>query len=267
MSKIHPSAIIDKKAQLAADVAIGPFSIIGPDVKIGAGTVIANNVLIEGLTEIGEKNFIGAGSIIGGPAQVKHCKTIKKAALKIGDENTIRELVTINSASIDSGVTLIGDRNFIMINCHVGHDCVLENDITMANLTTLGGHVHVEDKVVMGGLSGIHQHVKIGRLAMVAGFARVILDVPPYSMCAGHPARICGINSVGLKRAGYSSQQSMSIRRAIRMLFRSSGSFAEAIERVQTEYDGNPDIRHLLAFVKASKRGMAREKASVREEG
>lgn len=256
--KIHPTSIVDKKAELAADVEIGPFSVIGAHVKIGAGTVIHNHVTVEGRTTIGERNDIWHSCAIGAPAQTYHYKNLKNAGLVIGNDNIIREYVTINTADKDGAETVIGDRNFIMIGTHVAHDCHLGNDNTLANYTALGGHAVVEDKVVTGGLAGVHQFVRLGRLSMVGGMSKVIMDVPPFSICDGNPMKICGVNSVGLRRAGYSSQDALKIRRAIRLLFRAGGSLAEAIEKVNEEFKDDPDVQHLLAFVKSSKRGLPR---------
>ena len=258
MIQAHPTAVISDKAELGAGVEVGPYSVIGPHVRIGAGTVIGAHVQIDGDTVIGERNEIFNGACIGMPAQMKSYRQIKNAKLTIGDENVIREQVTINSGGKDGATTVVGDRNFLMITSHVAHDCVLGNDIILANGTMLGGHATVDDGAVLGGLVGVHQFCHVGRLTMIGGLTRVVMDVPPFTMCAGIASKIFGLNLVGLKRAGYSLKDTAPIKSAVKTLLDPAIKLADAIETVSREYKGNKDIEYLIAFVKNSKRGIPR---------
>jgi UDP-N-acetylglucosamine acyltransferase len=255
--KIHPTAIVDKKAQVAEGVEIGPYSIIGPHVRIGAGTVIANHVVIDGYTTIGARCQIFSGACLGGVPQDKKFKECR-SYLEIGDENTIREYVTMNRGSSPEAKTVIGDRNYFMIASHVGHDCTVGSDITIANCAALGGFAVVEDKAVLGGLSAVHQHVRIGKLSMLGAKAKAVMDVPPFSICEGQRAKFCGTNVVGLKRAGIGSKQAQAIKKALKILFGSQLNLSTAILQVKEEFKNNSDIDYVLSFIKNSKRGVSR---------
>lgn len=254
---IHPTAIIAKEAQIGSGVEIGPYTVVGPEVMIGAETKIANHVVLEGHTTIGVKCKIFSGACLGAAPQDKKYEGLR-SFLVIGNENTIREHVTMNPGSTEGSKTVVGDRNFIMIGVHVAHDCVLGNDITIANAVGLSGHVHVEDKAVIGGMTGVHQFSQIGKLAMVGGVSKVTTDIPPFSICDGNPAKFYGLNSVGLKRAGYSSKDSMEIKKALKILFASGLKFSTAAEKVRATCEKSPDIDHLLDFVAKPERGISR---------
>lgn len=255
--KIHSTAIVAKSAEIDSEVEIGPYSIIGPNVKIGAGSRIMSHCVVEGHTTIGKNCSIYSSACVGTPPQDKKYKNFKSYVV-IGDDNIIREYVTVNPGTLEATRTVIGNRNIIMIGCHVAHDCVLGNDITMANLVGLSGHVEVEDNVVIGGMSAFHQFVRIGKHSMVGGMAKVVVDVPPFSICDGHPARYYGINVVGLRRAGFPSKRAFEIKRALSVLCASGLSRPHAAEKLQKDFQGNEDVKYLLEFVAKTKRGIPR---------
>lgn len=254
---IHPTALVSKSAVIGKEVEIGPYTVIGPGVKIGDGTRVASHVLMEGDTRVGERCFIFSGACFGTASQERNPKPAK-SSLVIGNENVIREYVTINGSAKEGSQTVVGDRNMIMTNCHVAHDCVLGNDITIANAVLLAGNVTVEDKAVLGGMAGVHQFVRIGKFSMTGGLSKVTQDVPPFSLCDGNPMSLRGVNSVGLKRAGYSSKDVLMLKKTIKILFGNKLLLAKALEKVKAEFGGHPDVQHLLSFVSASKRGIAR---------
>ena len=255
--KLHPTALISKTAIVGSNVEIGPYSVIGPQVKIGAGTRVMSHVVIDGHTTVGERCVIFPGACLGMPPQDKKFKG-EVSFLQIGNDNTIREYATIHRGSAPGAKTVIGDKNFIMINCHIGHDCRLGDEITMVNGSVLGGHAAVEDGAVMGGYSGVHQYTRVGKLSMLGAFAKATMDVPPFSLCDGYPAQVCGINLVGLRRAGYSSSDLILLKKAIKTLFMSPFTLAHAAQKVKKELRPTREIQHLLEFVSASKRGIKR---------
>ncbi len=261
-TKIHPTAIVAKEAQIGEGVEIGPYTIVGPKVKIGAGTRIANHAILEGITEIGENCEIFSGACFGTAPQDKKYKNFQ-SSLVVGNHNIIREYVTMNPGSTEGSKTIVGDRNFIMIGVHVAHDCILGNDITIANTVGLSGHVQVEDKAVIGGMAGVHQFVRIGKLSMTGGASKVSTDIPPFSICDGNPAKFYGLNSIGLKRAGYSSKDALELKKALKILFASGLKFSTAIQKVKGEFKKSPDIDHLLEFVAKTERGISRGKLQI----
>lgn len=254
---IHPSAIVEAGAELDSGVEIGPFSIIKKNVKIGANTCVGERVSIEGWTTIGENNRFFAGAVIGSMTQDKKFKG-EKSFLRIGDGNNIREYVTINPGTGEGTETVIGNNNLLMAYSHVAHDCVLHNNITIANVGTLAGHVIVEDKVIVGGLSAVHQFVRIGTLAIIGGCSKVVQDIPPFMMLDGHPARAFGINSVGLDRAEYTKEDKALLKRAFKIIFKSSLSLKSSIKRIEEEIDQTPVVMTLLDFLKQSERGICK---------
>lgn len=263
--KIHPTAVVDRKAELGPGVEIGPYAVVGPFVKMGARTRVGSHAVVEGRTTIGERCTLFPGACIGTCAQDKNAED-REAFVEIGNDNVIREYVTVHAASLEGAKTLIGDRNFLMAYAHVAHDCRLGSGIVMANCATLGGHVVVEDQVVLGGLSGVHQFVRIGRLAIVGGLSKVVQDVPPFSICDGNPGRLRGPNIVGLKRAGISSQDRLKIAQALKTLLASGTALTSAVQKVRAGSGDHPAIRHLLAFIESSKRGVVRGRLDWEEE-
>lgn len=239
-SLIHPTAIIHPEAELHPTVEVGPYSVIGANVKIGAHTWIGAHVIIEGPTEIGTNNRIFPGAAIGLEPQDRKFNG-EETWVKIGNHNCIREYVTINRATGAGEVTCIGNQNLILAYCHIAHNCVLENQITISNAATLAGHVHVESQATISGVLGIHQFVHIGRLSMIGGMSRIDRDVPPFMLVEGNPARVRSLNLVGLKRSGLAELESgqvlRTLRQAFRLLYRSGLSFQDAL----TELESLPD--------------------------
>jgi UDP-N-acetylglucosamine acyltransferase len=256
--RIHSTAIVDKKAKLADDVEVGPYAIIGPLVEIGKATRIGPHVVIEGYTTIGENCRIFTGAIVGSIPQDLKYKKDTRSFLKIGNNNTIREYVTMNPGTDEAGVTSIGDGNLFMAYSHVAHDCKVGNSCIVANSGTLAGHVTLEDKIVIGGLAALHQFVRVGKMAIIGGCSKVVQDVPPFSTCDGHPARVYGLNLVGLRRANISREAQLALKKAFKILFYSGLLFKNAIERIDSEVRGFEEVQYLLNFVRDSKRGVCR---------
>lgn len=262
MSRIHPTAVVDPGAQLAEDVEVGPFSVIGPHVIIGAGTQIGAHVVIDGHTRIGERNRLHSSSVLGGPPQDKKYDG-EPTRLEIGDDNTIREFCTFNTGTIqDESVTRIGSKNWIMAYVHIAHDCVIGDNVILANTATLGGHVHVGDWVILGGMTGVHQFVRIGAHAMTAGGTILLQDLPPYVMGSGNPAAARGMNFEGLRRRGFSADAINALRRAYKTIYREGHTVAAAVEHLQVQIGQSPEltaeIQPLLVFLRESQRGIVR---------
>lgn len=254
---IDPKASVHPSARIAKDADIGPFSVIGPNVEVGSGSVIAPHVVIAENTRIGRNNRIFQFASIGDIPQDKKYKG-EATKLVIGDDNTIRECVTINRGTIqDSGVTRIGSRNWIMAYVHIAHDCVLGNDIIMANQATLGGHVHIDDFVIMGGFSGIHQYCHIGAHAFLQHSAHVTRDIPPYVM-VGQDARPHGINQEGLRRRGFDVQRRRILMQAYRILYRDGLRLEEARGQLRELADSSDDVAVLYRFLEQSSRSIIR---------
>lgn len=254
-SQIHPSAIVDERSDLGTDVDVGPFAIVGPGVEIGDGTRLAARAIIEKNTTIGNGCYIGSGSIIGGDPQDLKFRG-EETRVHIGDFTKIREYSTVNCGTAAAGETVIGSRCFIMTYVHIAHDCVLEDDVTLANAVQLGGHVHIARYATVGGLTPVHQFVRIGEYAFVGGGSRVPQDVPPYARAAGNPIRLFGINGVGLERAGFDREKQDALKYAYRSLFNSGLTTGEAIERLRNERVGVAEVLHLIDFVESSDRGI-----------
>jgi len=257
MTKIHPTAIVDNKAKLDDDVSIGPYAVIGPDVTIGKSTKIMSHVVIEGITTIGKDCEFFPFASIGQKTQDLKYKG-GKTYLEIGDNNTIREFVTINTATQDGGKTIVGNNNHIMAYCHIAHECVLGNNIIMSNLATLAGHITVEDYVVIGGMGGIHQFCKIGKMAMVGACTKINQDVVPFTIVEGNPARSCGLNIVRLKRLGIDSETLSSVKKAYSYVFRKQLKAKEAVEKINAELADCAEALEIAKFVANSERGIQR---------
>ncbi|HEY2676117.1 MAG TPA: acyl-ACP--UDP-N-acetylglucosamine O-acyltransferase [Steroidobacteraceae bacterium] len=255
---IDPRAVISPQAQIASDAEIGPFTVIGAHVVIGARTWIGPHAVINGPTSIGTDNKIFQFASLGDAPQDKKYKG-EPTRLEIGDRNVFRESVTVNRGTThDKGVTRIGNDNLLMAYSHVAHDCVLGNEIIMANCSTLGGHVELGDWVIMGGLAAVHQHTKVGAHSFLAHNAAVTRDVPPYVMAVGRPAVPHSVNSEGLKRRGFTSEQITNIRRAYRVLYRSGLKLTAAIEELEKAAQAQPEIAPFVEFIKHSSRSIVR---------
>lgn len=257
MSKIHSTVVISKKANLEKDVEVGPYCVIGDNVKVGKGTKILNNVTIIGNTEIGQGNKIFSGVVIGSPPQDLKYKG-EESFLHIGKNNIIREYTTINPGT-QNNTTKIGDDNLMMAYSHIAHDCHVGNKCVFANNATLAGHVTVEDEAVIGGLSAVHQFVHVGNLSIIGGCSKVVQDIPPYSTCDGHPAKVYSINFVGLKRSNVSLDTIRQLKTSFKILFHSGLSLPHALEKIKREFK-NPsaELSHLISFINSSERGIAR---------
>jgi UDP-N-acetylglucosamine acyltransferase len=255
---IDERAVVAVGAQLAADVEVGPFSVIGAHVSIGRGTWVGPHTVITGHTRIGEGNRIFQFASLGEAPQDKKYAG-EPTALVIGDRNVIREYCTISRGTVqDQGVTRIGDDNLLMAYTHVAHDCVLGNNIIMVNLAMIAGHVHIGDWAILSGYAAVHQHCKIGAHAFIANNTGVTRDVPPYVMAIGNPAVPHSINSEGLKRRGFSADQIRNLRNAYRILYRSDLPLAEAIEQLAALRDAQPELQPLLEFIVQSERSLIR---------
>jgi UDP-N-acetylglucosamine acyltransferase len=262
MTGIHPTAIIDPAAQLAADAEIGPYCVIGPEVSIDTGCQIGSHVVIDGDTRIGSDNRIAPFCAIGGPPQDKKYRD-EPTRLVIGQRNRIREYCTLNRGTVQGGgVTRVGDDNWIMAYVHVAHDCQIGDQTILANNVTLAGHVELGDWVFLGGLTGVHQFVKVGAHAMTAAHTYLSQDLPPYVTCAGAPGAPHGINSEGLRRRGFSAEAIASIRRAYRQLYRSGLTLEQAKTQIGLQIDLEPDhasvLRALLDFLSVATRSIVR---------
>jgi UDP-N-acetylglucosamine acyltransferase len=258
---IHPTAIVDKKAKLSEGVEIGPYSIIGPDVVIGAGTKIGPHCVIEQYVTIGKNCKVYTGAVIGGITQDLKFKG-DRSFVKIGDNNSIREYVTINRSTTKDAATRIGNNNLIMAYTHIAHDCKIGNNVIIANAGTFAGHVTIEDNAVIGGMVGIHQFVNVGTLSIIGGCSKVVKHIPPFAMADGHPTRIYGLNVIGLKRAGISTETRKNLKHAFKILFGSGLSLPHALKEVQGALPQSKGMKHLINFLKTvkadTKRGVCR---------
>lgn len=255
---IHPSAVVSPKAKIADGVCIGPFSIIGEKVEIGRDTVIDSHAVIDGNTVIGEKNRVYPYVSLGLPPQDVGYSG-EDTRLVIGDENIIREFVTVNRATTKQDrVTRIGNNNYLMAYAHVAHDCTLGNSIIMSNAATLGGHIEIGDKAIIGGLVAIHQFVRIGAYAFIGGMTATVKDIPPFMMASGDRAKLYGLNVRGLKREGFSREKIDGLKRAYQILWRDHHLLNEAVKRVQEEIEPFEELDMLLDFITSSKRGVVR---------
>jgi UDP-N-acetylglucosamine acyltransferase len=255
---IHSSALVHPEARLAPDVSVGPFAIIGAQVEIGAGTRIDSSVLIEGRTRIGRNNRIFPFASIGAAPQDKKYAG-EDTAVEIGDGNTIREYVTINRGTVqDAGVTRIGNDNWIMAYVHFAHDCQIGSNTIFANYCGLAGHVHVEDWAILGGMTLVHQFVRIGAHSFTSMGTYLPQDLPPYVTAAGNMAKPYGINSEGLRRRGFSAETIATLKRAYRALYRSGLSLQEARGELERLAEACSAVRPILEFLARSARGIIR---------
>ncbi len=258
MARVHPSAVIDPAAKIANDVDIGPFVVIGPDVELAPGVEVRSHAIITGLTKVGEKTKVFSNTILGEQPQDKSFSG-QETQLIIGQSNVIRENVVIHVGTpAGGGCTRVGDDNFIMNGAHVGHDTQIGSHVIVASQTAIAGHVVIEDYAVLGAFCGVHQFARVGESAMVAGMAGVTKDAPPFSLVSGHRARLSGINSVGIRRRGFSPKSRKAIKRAFHLLFNSKLRLKPAIARVREELQGVSEVARLIDFIENSQRGISR---------
>ena len=252
---IHPTALVSKKAKIDSDVEIGPYAIIGDQAKIGKGAKIGSFCVIDNDTTIGAGCKIFPGAVIGTiPQDLKYDGAASSVVL--GENNIIREYVTINLSTTQGSSTVEGHDNLIMAYSHVAHECVIGNHCIIANSGTLAGHVTLEDRVVIGGLTAIHQFVRLGTMSIVGGCSKVVTDIPPYSTCDGHPAKFYGLNLIGLKRAGVSLQSIHNLKAAYKIFFQSGFNKKHALDEIKKTITPSREIDHVIEFILSSQRGL-----------
>ena len=260
---IHPTAIVDPKAEVHESAVVEPFTLIGPGVQLGAGTVIGPHCVITGRTVIGENNHVSSGSQIGVLSQDLKHKEGLVGRVSIGNKNLFREHVTISASTMtsyddDHRVTSIGDNCLVMTYSHIAHDCHVGNNVVLANCASLSGHVDVEDNATMGGLSGVHQECVIGKLAFVGGMSRVLKDVPPFMIVEGNPARCHGPNAVGLRRYGMSPETRKQIKTMYKIMFRSDLNTSQALHEIEASVEESEERDHFIEFMRKSIRGVTK---------
>jgi UDP-N-acetylglucosamine acyltransferase len=250
---IHPTAVIHPEAELHPTVQVGPYAVIGPQVFVGEHTRIGAHVVIDGRVEIGARNQIFPGAAIGCESQdLKADGSL--SLVKIGDDNRIREFVTINRATHAENATIIGNRNLLMAYVHVAHDCIIADQVQISNAVSLAGHVEIESQARVSGVLGVHQFVRIGRLSMVAGMSRVERDVPPFMLVEGSPARVRALNKIGLQRAGFDDSEALGVlKQAFRLLYRSGLTLQDATVKL-AELPANESLSHLYQFLVESQK-------------
>jgi UDP-N-acetylglucosamine acyltransferase len=255
---IHSSAIIDKKASIDSSVKIGPYACIGPNVEIGAGSEIGSHVVIDGPCQIGEGCRIFPFASVGTEPQDKKYFG-EKSWLYVGKNNTIREYVNINRGTeAGGGKTVLGEGNWIMATCHIAHDCILGNNIIMANGTTLGGHVTILDNAVIGGMTGIHQFCRVGQFALTGGQSMITQDIAPFTIAVGNRAKTTGINFIGLERAGFTSTEIEEINEAFRIFFKKNLIKSKAVSMIAKEFPDSVHLKTFVEFIESSSRGVCR---------
>jgi UDP-N-acetylglucosamine acyltransferase len=255
--QLHPTAIVHPGARLGEGCVVGPYCVLGEHVALGPGCRLHSHVIIDGHTTLGRENECFPFACLGLKTQ-----DLKWAGgttrLEIGDHNTIRECVTIHSATNDGDATVVGSHNHILAYCHIAHDCVLGNHIIMSSYAGLAGHVTVEDHAVLAGFVAVHQFCRVGRMAIIGGCAKVVQDVPPFMMSDGNPAQTRTINKVGLERNGVGAEAQAALKSAYKILFREGLTIPNALARIEAELPRLPEIEHLVQFVRGSERGIGR---------
>jgi len=254
---IHPTAIVDSRAQIGPDCEIGPYCVIGPHVQLGNACRLHSHVILEGFTSIGPRCEFYPFACIGLKTQDLKWKG-GQCRLEIGSDNVFREHVTVHTATADGGVTRIGSHNHFLAYSHVAHDCIVGNHVIFSNNGTLAGHVIVEDHAVIGGLAAVHQFCRIGEMAIIGGCAKVVQDIPPYMIADGNPAVTRGVNKVGLQRNGVPEQTQKALREAYKIVFRSGLTVSNALDKVRSEVPPSKEIDHFINFCRTSERGIAR---------
>jgi UDP-N-acetylglucosamine acyltransferase len=257
MAEIAATAVVSRRAELDRDVDIGPYAIIGPNVRIGTGTTVGPHAVLDGFTVIGENCRIFPHAAVGlEPQDLKYKGG--KTWLRIGDRTTVREFATLNPATDENEVTEVGEDCLLMAYSHVAHNCRIENHVILANSVNLAGHVSVERYAVVGGVTPIHQFVKIGAHSIIGGGSRIPQDVAPFTQVAGNPPKTFGLNMVGLSRRGFSAETMAALKQAYRILFRSKLTVEDATAKVESDVPLTPEVQELVAFLRTSERGVTR---------
>ncbi len=254
ITTIHPTAIVDKKAEIGAGVEIGPWAFVGPHCSVGTGSKLAMRVTLESHVRLGENVTVGIGSVLGGLPQDLKFKG-EETWVEIGDGTTIREYATVNRGTSESFKTTVGRHSFLMSYVHLAHDCHVGDHVIISNGTQLAGHVTVEDYAGISGLCAVHQFTRIGQHAYIGGHSRVPKDVPPFVKAVGNPIKLYGLNSVGLQRRGFSAETLTELKKAYRLFFRSELNVTQAMARASTELTQTPEVKALITFLSESERG------------
>ncbi len=261
--RIHQTAVIGPEVELAPDVEVGPYAILEGSVRVGSGCRIEGHVCLSGPLEMGRDNFVGHGAVLGKAPQSRHYHG-EPTLLRIGDHNTIREFVTIHRGTVDGGgETVLGDHNMVMVNSHIGHDVRLGDHCTLVNNTLLAGHCELHDSCILSGHSAIQQRVRIGRLAMLGGNSTSTKDIPPYVLQQGHNC-VSGLNLVGMRRAGFAPEAINAMRIAFKIFYKDVLATKEALERIESEFPGIPEIDEFVAFIRSSKLGVNAARDTLR---
>lgn len=257
MATIHSSAIVSSKAEIHESVTVGPFTFIADDVVIDEGTEIASHVIISDGARIGKHNHIFSGAVLAtNPQDLKYKG--EKTTLEIGDNTTIREYCTLNRGTTEHYKTVIGSECLLMAYVHVAHDCVIGDKVILANAVNMAGHVSIEYHASVGGMSPIHQFVRVGQHSFIGGGLRVDKDVPPYILAAGDPLTFAGLNVIGLQRRGFSSETLLQLRRAYKLLYRSKLNTTQALTRIKEEIEPIPEVVNVIQFIESTDRGIIR---------
>lgn len=255
--RIHDTAIVHPEARLAADVVVGPYCLVGADVQLGPGCRLESHVRLDGPLTAGPRNTFHHGAALGAPPQdLKYAG--ERTGVRLGAGNTFREYVTVNRATAEGGDTVIGSGCLLMAYVHVAHDCILHDGVILANSVNLAGHVEVEERAIVGGVTPVHQFVRLGAYSIVGGGSRVPKDMPPYMKSAGNPLRVVGPNSIGLERNGFDREARRTVKEAYRTLYRSGLNVTQACARLREEYPDSPEVARLLEFIARSHRGIVR---------
>jgi UDP-N-acetylglucosamine acyltransferase len=257
MKSIHPTAVVHPDAQIGAGCFIGPYCVIGEHVLLGDRCKLHSHVVIDGHTKLGACNEVFPFACIGLKTQDLKWQG-GTTHIEIGEGNTFREYVTVNSATADGGVTRIGSHNHILACAHIAHECTLGNHIVMSNVATLAGHIVVEDHAIVGGLAAVHQFCRIGRMSIIGGCSKVVQDVPPFMLVDGNPAVTRTINKVGLDRNGVSEKTQSALKRAFKILFRGGLTVPNALAKIETKLPRSVELKHLIDFVRISERGLCK---------
>ena len=264
MAQIHPTAIVDSRAELGSGVTIGPWCVVEAGTVIGDGCTLEARAIVKGRTTLGEHNEIGEGAVLGGRAQ--HVQVQEPGGtLTIGNGNRIRENATIHRGWSSDATTTIGDHCYLMVNAHIGHDCRIGNHCILVNNCMIGGHVHIDDRAYVSGGVAVHQFCRIGRLAMVGGLAKIVQDVPPFVMVeGGGTSEVVGLNKVGLRRNGYTADQILQFKEAYRVIYRQGLRWKEVLEILARDFSTGPAAA-FHEFLKSGKRGFVQERRISRK--